>query len=99
MASFVWAGGADINGFNNWTTPANWTLIGGLPATTFPNSAADDVSVNSDVSADDSIISGGASITVSTLGIGNSTVPGVNGGHAEVKVKRRIAQFLRMLLG
>ena len=83
MASFVWVGGADINGFNNWTTPANWT-VGGVPATTFPNSPADDVSVNSDVSAANSIISGGTSITVSSLGVGNPGVPGINGGHVIV---------------
>jgi hypothetical protein len=83
MTSFVWVGGPDVNGFNNWTTPTNWT-VGGVPAPTFPNSAADDVAVNSDVSADDAIISGGASITVSTLGIGDPGVRGVNGGHVIV---------------
>ncbi len=83
MASFVWTGGQDINGFNNWTTPANWT-VGGVPATTFPNSPADDVAVNSDVSAADSIISGGSSITVNTLGVGNSGIPGINSGHVIV---------------
>jgi Domain of unknown function (DUF4214) len=83
MTSFVWVGGQDINGFNNWTTPANWT-VGGALASTFPNSAADDVAVNSDVSAADAIISGGTSITVNTLGVGDPGIPGINGGHVLV---------------
>jgi hypothetical protein len=81
MASFTWVGGADINGANNWITPANW-LAGGLPAATVPNSIADDVTVNSDTGGRDAIISGGQGITVASLNIGNTT--GVPGGHVLV---------------
>jgi hypothetical protein len=81
MASFTWTGGLDINGANNWTTPGNW-LVGGVAATTFPNSPADDVTVNSDVNADDAIISNGSAINVASLAIGNTA--GVAGGHVIV---------------
>jgi hypothetical protein len=83
MASFTWVGGADINGPNNWTTPANWQ-VGGIAATTVPNSAADDATVNSDLSASDAIISGGQAITVASLSIGNAPVATVPGGHVIV---------------
>ena len=57
MASFTWIGGADINGPNNWTTAADWQ-VGGVAATTFPNSAGDDATVSSDPGGSDAIISG-----------------------------------------
>lgn len=81
MASFTWTGGQDINGANNWTTSADW-LVGGVAATTFPNTAADDATVNSDVGASSAIISNGAAITIASLSIGNTA--GVPGGHVIV---------------
>lgn len=83
MATFTWVGGADIDGPNNWTTPANW-VSGGVAATTFPNTAADLALVFSDIGASDAIISNGQAITVADLAVGNASAPGDPGGHVIV---------------
>jgi len=83
MATFTWAGGTSTD----WTAPANW-LTAGAPATVAPNSAAAAAADNIDGGGSrDAIISGGTSITVASLDIGNPTgtvVPGVVGGHVIV---------------
>lgn len=86
--AYTWVGGADINGNNNWTTPANWT-VGGVPATKFPNSPTDIAVVTVDNGSKDAIISNGASITVAALAIGGganppSADPLLQGGHVLV---------------
>ena len=83
--TFTWVGGQDIDGPNNWLTPLNW-IIGAAPATKFPNAATDAVVVNLDDGTKDAIISGGQSITIGSLSIGNPTTPvaGLQGGHVLV---------------
>lgn len=83
MATFTWVGGADIDAPNNWITPANW-IVGGAPATTVPNGAADVAIVNVDDGTRDAIISGGQAITVANLNIGGTTNGSVQGGHVIV---------------
>jgi len=82
-STFNWIGGADIDGANNWVTPANW-IVDGLPTTTFPNSPADTATINLDDGLKDAIISGGQSIVVANLTIGGTTVGAVQGGHVVV---------------
>ena len=81
-STFTWVGGADSNGANNWTTPANWS-VGGVRATRVPDAAADIAVISVDDGAKDAIISAGQSITVASLTIGD-TAGGAQGGHVVV---------------
>ena len=71
----TWVGGLD----HDWNTATNWT--NGVP-----NSATAEAIVNFDDGANDAVISGGASITVASLSIGdpNPPVAGLDGGHVIV---------------
>jgi hypothetical protein len=84
MTTFIWVGGQDQNGANNWITPGNWT-VGGAAATIFPdlgNGAAPiDVIDNIDSGLNVTIISNSQTITISSLSLGNSGVAGVAGAH------------------
>jgi hypothetical protein len=82
MPVYTWTGGADTNGANNWITPANW-LLDAVPASSFPNSPTDDAIVNTDDGTKDAIISGGQSIAVASLSIGD-TGHVIVGGSADI---------------
>lgn len=82
MATFTWIGGTS----QDWLNPANW-LADGVPATVAPNDPTAIVIDNFDNGANDAIISGGASVTVASLSIGNFAgvpTPGAVGGHVIV---------------